>query len=120
MSGGEHGALLLSIKTIGGFMKLLITLIFLSIQLISMGAVASYYVKLDADGYVVDMTLLHTDVEGYVLTEINEAVKPEHLSGYFKLVDGYFIIDEAKYQEWLAAQVESEEPEQPEQPQGEQ
>lgn len=89
-------------------MKLIMMLLFLSIHLISMGAVASYYAKLDAEGFVIDLTLSHTDLEGYALTDINETIKPEHLRGYYKLVNGYFIEDEAKKAEWLAAQPDTE------------
>lgn len=90
-------------------MKTVLILMFVfCIQLISMGAVASYYVKLDLEGFIVDLTLSHTDLEGYTLTDLNEPVKPEHLRGYFKLVDGYFVEDEAKKAEWLAAQPDTE------------
>ena len=74
---------------------------------------SKYFVCLDQDGYVVDLTAVPTALPSYQQYELKEPIKPEHLRGYYKLIDGYFVIDEAKHQQWLASQVESEEPEQP-------
>jgi len=75
--------------------------------LIASIAVASpYYIKVDNDGYVIDATSILTHATEYTLIQINEPICGKHLLGYYKIVDGKFIKDEAKYQEYLASQVE--------------
>lgn len=92
--------------------KLLFVIVLLLVT--SVVTASTYYVKIDNDGYVVDLTAVPTSLPDYHPYNLAEPVSAEHLRGYYKLVDGYFVIDETKRQQWLASQVESEEPEQPE------
>lgn len=63
-----------------------------------------YYIKVDTNGYVQDMTALPTALVEYVAHDLAEMPKSDHMHGYYKIVDGHFIFCQEKYQEWLLAQ----------------
>jgi hypothetical protein len=68
-----------------------------------------YYVKVDAEGYVVDLTAFTTSLPDYERIVLTKPVKTEYLTGHYKLnrETGEFIKDELKMQE-LAAQPDTE------------
>ena len=61
----------------------------------------AYYIKTDADGYVIDITRFETD--GYVLVDIQGDIPANILTQCYRLADGNFVLDEDKYAAWLAS-----------------
>lgn len=66
-----------------------------------------YNIKLDANGFVTDLTKISPAPVGYAPMEIEE-LPGDVICGYYKLVDGVFVLDEAKKAEYEAANQPSE------------
>jgi hypothetical protein len=60
-----------------------------------------YYIKTDENGYVIDATAVATSLADYTPHNLNQPPAAEHLSGYYRIVDDAFVIDEAKKAELM-------------------
>ena len=58
-----------------------------------------YNVKLDENNYVVDLTRLSPAPAGYQALEVGE-IPGDVMCGYYQLIDGIFVLDEAKKAQW--------------------
>ena len=65
-----------------------------------------YYIKINEEGYVVDLTAVPTANEEYTLFDLKQPVAAEYTRGYYKVVDNMFVLDVAKKAEYDAAQEE--------------
>ncbi len=61
-----------------------------------------YNVQLDENGFVTDLTKISPAPAGYVPMEVGE-LPGDVICGYYRLVDGVFVLDEAKKAEYDAA-----------------
>jgi len=83
-------------------MKILIAIImFVQIVSMSMAAPMTYYIRIDADGYIVDITSLETP--GYTPVTFHEEIPAAVMNGCYRLVDGAFVLDQEKYSAWCEA-----------------
>lgn len=83
------------------YWKLCIFLIICLLPAVVVSA-STYYILVDAEGYVVSLTAWAPAPPEYVVYEVGE-IPGDVLRGYYKLVDGEFILDEAKKTEWEEA-----------------
>ncbi len=66
-----------------------------------------YHIKLDENGFVADLTKITPAPTGYVPMEVGK-LPGDVICGYYRLVDGVFVLDEAKKAEYEAANQPSE------------
>jgi len=69
-----------------------------------------YNVQIDENGFVTDLTKISPAPAGYVPMEVGE-IPHDVMCGCYKLVDGLFVLDEAKKAEYDAANQPTEMPE---------
>lgn len=61
-----------------------------------------YHIKFDENNYVIDLTRLSPAPPDYIAVEISD-IPADVMCGCYKLVDGLFVLDEAKKAEYDAA-----------------
>jgi hypothetical protein len=92
-------------------MKYLFLILLLSAMFASTAIAAQeYWILFDNDGYVVFLTAHKPALDGYEKHSIGD-IPNDILRGYYKLIDGQFVLDEAKKAQWETENPVTEEPE---------
>jgi hypothetical protein len=71
-----------------------------------------YFIGVNNQGYVIDVTRFNPGRDNYNSYNINSLDIPQDvLMGYYKFVDGQFVLDEIKKAQWEADNLNPETPE---------
>lgn len=90
-------------------MKRLFVVLFCAACLSAFALSGIYYVKIDADGYITDITS-ETGDASFMRINFTVGIPEDILCGCYKYSDGAFIRDEAKYSLWLATRTTTSTP----------